>query len=393
MAGCLRAQSVIVRPGTDVLLDDSLHLVRGRRVGLLTNQTGVDAHGIDDLTRLREAGVTVGAIFSPEHGFRGQLDTENIRHAVDSATGIPIFSLYQASRARAPTPEMLASIDLLLIDLQDIGTRTYTYVTVAVLALRAAAAGGIPVIVLDRPNPIGGMLVQGPMRDSGFQSDVAPLPVPLRHGLTMGELLRWASTDENLPAPVVVPAAGWRREMWFDETGLPWIRPSPSMPSLESATHYPGIVLFEATNLSVGRGTRVAFQVVGAPWLDPVRLRAAVGAVPGVALSDTVVVPEAPPDGKYPGESIRAVRLRVTDRRRYDPIRLAARLLAAVRAVHGDRLQIDTRRLDMLAGTDQLRLVIAAGADPEPLLAAWRVRAARFREQRAPHLLYPAQLP
>ncbi|MDH5198548.1 MAG: DUF1343 domain-containing protein, partial [Gemmatimonadota bacterium] len=178
-----------VRPGIDVLIDDSLHLVRNRRVGLLTNQTGVDAHGVDDVTRLLGAGVRLTAIFSPEHGFRGQLDQENIGNGRDSATGIPIYSLYRAGDVRGPTPEMLAAVDVVLVDLQDIGGRPYTYVSTALRALEAAATQGVPLIVLDRPNPIGGVAVQGPVLDTAFRSTVGMLPVPLRHGMTLGELV------------------------------------------------------------------------------------------------------------------------------------------------------------------------------------------------------------
>jgi uncharacterized protein YbbC (DUF1343 family) len=393
LAGCHSAAPAPepVAPGIEVLLGDSLHLVRDRRVGLLTNQTGVDAHGVADLTRLLAAGVRVTAVFSPEHGYRGRLDEENIGDARDSATGIPVFSLY--GTARAPTAEMLATVDVVVADLQDVGARPYTYVSTILHTLRAAAAHGVPVIVLDRPNPLGGLVVQGPVLDTAHASFVGMLPVPLRHGLTMGELVRFGRAALDLGGHLtIVPLRGWRRSQWMDATGLPWTRPSPSMPSLESAVPYPGTVLFEATNLSVGRGTPFPFRVVGAPWLRPAAVIARLGSVTGAVLRDTAVRAERPPDGKYPGVLMPAILVHVTDRDRYDPVATAVRVMAAVRAEHPDSLRLDAR-MDQLAGTDRLRRTIAEGADPEPLLAEWRSASARFLERRAPFLLYQSELP
>jgi uncharacterized protein YbbC (DUF1343 family) len=392
VSGCVSAAPAPVRPGIEVLIDDSLHLVRGRRVGLLTNQTGVDAHGVDDLTRLLGAGVQVTAVLSPEHGFRGHLDEENIGHTRDSATGIPIYSLY--GDVRAPTADMLASMDVLLADLQDIGGRPYTYISTILHALRAAAGHGVPVIVLDRPNPLGGIAVAGPVLDTAFASFVGMLPVPLRHGLTMGELARFGQAALGLGGTLaVVPVAEWHRSQWFDDTRLPWVRPSPNMPSLESAIPYPGTVLFEATNMTVGRGTPIAFQVIGAPWLNATAVIQRVGDIAGAVLRDTVIVPENPTDGKYPGVAVPVVRVHVLDRERVDPVAVAVWLMAAIRAEHADSLRLTGRRMDELAGTDRLRRVIAEGADPASLLAAWRAESARFLEARAPYLLYPPELP
>ena len=392
VSGCVSAAPAPVRPGIEVLIDDSLHLVRGRPVGLLTNQTGVDTHGVDDLTRLLGAGVRVTAVLSPEHGFRGHLDEENIGHTRDSATGIPIYSLY--GDVRAPTPDMLAGMDALLVDLQDIGGRPYTYISTILHALRVAAGQGVPVIVLDRPNPLGGVAVAGPVLDTAFASFVGMLPVPLRHGLTMGELARFGQAALGLGGSLaVVPVAELHRSQWFDDTRLPWVRPSPNMPSLESAIPYPGTVLFEATNLTVGRGTPIAFQVIGAPWLNATAVIQRVGDIAGAVLRDTVIVPENPTDGKYAGIAVPAVRLHVLDRERFDPVAVALWLLAAVRAEHPDSLRLTARRMDELAGTDRLRHVIVEGADPASLLAEWRAESARFLEARAPFLLYPPELP
>ena len=376
-----------VRPAIDVLLSDSLHLVRDVRVGILTNQTGVDANGVDDITRLRDAGVRLMAIFSPEHGFRGALDEENIGHGVDSATGLRVYSLYGA--VRAPTAAMLDSVDVLLVDLQDIGARPYTFVSTALRTLAATTTGGVRMIVLDRPNPIGGALVQGPVLEPPYASFVGMLPVALRHGMTMGELLRFGKDALALGGELeVVPVSGWRRALWFDDTELPWVRPSPSMPDLESATHYPGLVLFEATNLSVGRGTPIAFQVLGAPWLDAAGLAAALGDVPGVALGDTTIRPVEPPDGKYAGETIPAVHFRVTDRERYDPTALAVHAMVWIDTRHPRDLEVDAGRLDQRAGTDGLRRQLDAGVAATSIVAGWRDALEAFRVKRAGYLLY-----
>jgi uncharacterized protein YbbC (DUF1343 family) len=376
-----------VRPGIEVLLTDSLHLVRGRRVGILTNQTGVDRLGASDIDLLRRSGIQLTAIFSPEHGFRGNLDRENIKNTIDSATGVPIYSLFGS--IRAPTAGMLSQIDVLLVDLQDIGARPYTYISTTLLAMRAAHDLDRTVIVLDRPDPIGGELVQGPLREEADSSFVGMLPVPLRHGMTLGELARLGNARLRIGARlIVVPVAGWRRSEWFEETGLPWVRPSPNMPDLESAAHYPGLVLFEATNLSVGRGTPIAFQVLAAPWLNPRAVRDALGAVPGAELSDTTIVPLSPSDGKYAGRTLPALRFLVRDRRTYDPTRLAVRLLAALRLVHRDSLVLQAQALDQRAGTARVRLGIERGVSGDSIWSSWRADIVRFVRARQDFLLY-----
>lgn len=384
------AQVRPVRPGIEVLLTDSVHLVRGRRVGILTNQSGVDRTGRGDIELLRAAradSVELTAIFSPEHGFRGNLDRENIGHSVDSATGVQIYSLY--GKVRAPTKEMWDQVDVLVVDLQDIGARTYTYVSTILLALRSAREFGRWVIVLDRPNPIGGDIIQGPVLDTAFASFIGMLPVPLRHGLTMGELALLGNSELGIGADlVVVPADGWHRADWFEQTGLPWIPPSPSMPDVESATHYPGLVLFESTNLSVGRGTPVAFQVVAAPWLNPTGLIARVPPLPGVELLDTLIYPQEPPDGKFGGQEIPAVRFRVTRRSVYDPTHLAVSVLVGLRSLHPDSLRIDSARFDERAGTNRLRRDLGRDHAPNRIWTSWRADLDQFLRRREKYLLY-----
>lgn len=381
-----------VRPGIEVLVRDSLALVAGRRVSLLSNQTGVDRAGRRDVDVLRAAGVRVVALFSPEHGFQGREDRPGIPDAVDSATGLPIYSLYggAAGAARA-----LDSTDVVLVDLQDIGARYYTYVSTATELMQAAAARGLPVVVLDRPDPLGGRLVQGDVRDSTGdprRDFVGFLPVPMRHGMTLGELLRMADDLLAVHARLtVVPAAGWRRGWYFDRTGLPWVRPSPNMPDFASALLYPGLCLFEGTNLSVGRGTPFAFQVIGAPWLDAVALARAVrasGLAAGIAIDTVTFTPDAPTDGKYAGVPLRGLRFRVTDRSRADPPALAVALLAALERSAPGRFAFRAEQFDRLAGGGALRAGLVAGRDPRAIVRSWAPALARFRKVRAKYLLY-----
>ena len=379
---------VMVRPGIDVLLSDSIHLVANRRVGLLTNQTGVDAEGVPDLTRLLDAGVQVTAIFSPEHGYRGLLDEEIVADTTEELSRIQIFSLY--GETRSPTKDMLEAVDLLVVDLQDIGGRPYTYISTGLRAAAAAAQHDVPVVVLDRPNPIGGALVQGPVRDSSAQhASIGMLEIPQRHGMTLGEMMLWGNAELGLHADItVVPASGWVRAHWFDETGLPWVRPSPNMPNLESATHYPGLVLFEATNLSVGRGTDLAFSVIGAPWLNAEEVIAGGVAQPGVDLTATTVTPIDPPDGKFGGVTIPAIEFIVTDRATYDPVVTAVELLATIYRVHREVLEAKPSRLAQLIGTAAAWDAIATEGDLAALASQWDVELHAFRERVVGYLLY-----
>jgi uncharacterized protein YbbC (DUF1343 family) len=395
---CAGPAAAQVRPGIEVLLSDSIGLVTGKRVALLTNQTGVDRLGRRDLDLLRGApGVRLALILSPEHGLEGTADRPGLPDAVDPPSGLPIYSLYGGT----PLPNIAAldSVDLVLVDLQDVGARYYTYPVTAVLVMAEAARRGKPLVVLDRPNPIGGQAVQGNVASAAHAVERIgdALPVPMRHGMTLGELLELANDVQHLHARlIVVPAAGWRRAMYADDTGLPWVRPSPNLPDLESAMHYPGTCLFEGTNLSVGRGTGFAYQVVGAPWLDTgavlPRLRGvgrwAQEGLRGVDVAGVTLTPRAPTDGKYDGVELRGIRLRVTDRRHYDPTRAAVLLLTAIRAAHPDSLRFDAAHFDRLAQGTELRRAILATRAPEAVWRAWERGLARFRRDRAKYLLY-----
>ncbi len=381
-----------VRPGIEVLVTDSSRLIAGKRLGLLTNHTGIDRHGRRDVDVLIANGQRVVALFSPEHGFRGTEDRPGLPDGVDSATGLPIYSLYGGSRVAARAA--LDSVDVLLIDLQDIGARYYTYPATAASLMRDAARAGKRVIVLDRPDPIGGLDVQGNVRGRAANPDsvlVGFLPIPMRHGMTLGELARMANDVLAIGADlVVVPAAGWSRDVAYDRTGLPWVKPSPNMPDLESALHYPGLCLFEGTNLSVGRGTGFAFQVIGAPWLDAdaVVRRLGPDAQVGVEVIPTAFTPRGPTDRKYDSVELHGLRMHVTDAQRYDPTRLAVALLAAIREVHGAAFQFRAESFDRLAAGPALRQAVESGRPAGEIWRGWEGDLARFRAARSKYLLY-----
>lgn len=389
--------AVQVRPGAWVLLEAHLDLVRGRRVGLITNHTGIvrtdDGEVRSTIDLLYEhPEVELVALYSPEHGIRGTAEAgEHVDSSVDAATGLPIHSLYGATRR--PTPAMLEGVEVLLFDIQDIGSRYYTYVWTMTEAMDAAAEAGIDFVVLDRPNPIRGDGVQGNVLDPAFATFVGLHPVAMRHGLTPGEMALLAAGEFGVGDPAgveVVPASGWQREMGFAETGLPWVPPSPNMPDEESALHYPGTCLFEGTVLSVGRGTDRAFQQIGAPWLDGEALASALEGygLPGVRFEAVEFVPEAPGDGKFAGETVRGVRFVSTGEPGYDPTRAAVAALVEARRLAGDRWSWNRAHFDRLAGTDALRLAVESGAEMEQATAGWTQQANAFQALRAPYLIY-----
>lgn len=380
-----------VVPGVDVLLSDSVHLVRGKRIGLVTNHTGIDARGTPSIDRLMESpDVELVSLFSPEHGIRGDVrGGDVIDSGRDEVTGLPVYSLY--GNTRKPTPEMLQGLDVLLFDIQDVGARYYTYISTMALAMEAAGEAGIPFVVLDRPNPIGGVAVQGNVLDPAFSTFVGLYPIPMRHGMTPGELARLFSGEFGVEVELhVVPADGWQRSMDFQDTGLPWVPPSPNMPSLESAYHYPGTCLFEGTNISVGRGTDRAFQILGAPWLNPDSLVAVMETygLPGVGFQAIRFTPGRPGDGKYGNEEIPGISLKVLSRD-YDPTVTALALLREIRRMSGDRWEWRVSHFDRLAGTDALRLGLEADLGMDALQEGWAAALSDFKRLREPYLIYP----
>ncbi|MGI9625664.1 MAG: exo-beta-N-acetylmuramidase NamZ family protein [Longimicrobiales bacterium] len=372
------------------LLQDSLHLVAGKSVGLITNHTGKDETGTPTIDLLFEhQDIDLVALYSPEHGIRGNVEAGvEVDSGLDSETGLPVHSLYGATRK--PTPEMLAGVDVLLFDIQDVGARYYTYLSTMVLGMEAAGEAQIPFVVLDRPNPIGGH-AQGNILDPAYSTFVGLFAVPMRHGLTAGEFARMAAGEFGVNAELTVaPMAGWTRDLAYEDTGVPWTAPSPNMPSVASALHYPGTCLFEGTVLSVGRGTDQAFQQVGAPWLDEVELADALNALSlqDVRFEAVRFTPSAPGDGKFDGEEVGGVRLAATGPR-YDPTKAALAILIAAKAMSGESWEWHVAHFDRLSGTDQLRLDVEAGVTLEALTSGWDSGLMAFEGRAAPYWLYP----
>jgi uncharacterized protein YbbC (DUF1343 family) len=390
-------QSAMVESGLDVLESQGFELLRGKRVGLITNQTGIDRRGTHVADLLFDAeGVELTTLFGPEHGIRGQAD-EKIPHGKDPKTGLPIYSLY--SDTRKPTPEMLQNVDVLVFDIQDIGTRFYTYISTMSLAMEAAAEQGIEFVVLDRPNPIGGVAVEGPVLDLRYRSFVGRHPIALRHGMTVGELATMFNSEGWLEGGVqakltVVKMRGWQRDMFFEETGLPWVRPSPNMPNVDAALLYPGVALLEATNFSEGRGTTRPFELVGAPWIDSGELirKLQSYAMPGISFKDTSFVPVDMPgfrmNPKFEGELCQAVLFRLTDRHAFRPVTFGIQLLSALQELYPQHFVMRDKAMARLSGVDWVREWILDGRSPEEIVANWQEELERFEELRRRYLLY-----
>ena len=381
-----------VATGLDVLLRDNARVLAGRRVGLITNHTGMDRNGSSGIQLLHaHPNVRLVALFGPEHSITGHVDAgERVVDGRDEKTGLPVYSLYGGTRR--PTAEMMRNIDVLVFDIQDIGTRYYTYIWTMTLAMQSAAEFDREFVVLDRPNPVGGRLVQGNVLDTAFATFVGLYPVPMRHGMTVGEMARYVNEEFDIGARLtVVPVDGWRRDMLFDETNLPWVRPSPNMPSLESALHYPGTCLFEGTNLSVGRGTEIAYQQIGAPWLNAPAIveRLQRYGLPGVRFEAVTFTPRSPADNKYDGQTIPGIRFITTDREVYDPTRAGVAAVIEIHREHGDTLTFRVSHFDRLAGTRAVREGVLAGESLATITASWDAQLARFNAIRERYLIYP----
>jgi uncharacterized protein YbbC (DUF1343 family) len=380
----------LVRPGIEVLLTDSAGVLAGRRVGLVTNQAGVDRAGVHAVDLLLRAGVRLVALFSPEHGFRGAAEPgEAVATTVDPSTGLPIYSLY--GRTVAPTDSMLDQVDVLLVDLPDVGARYYTYASTTIEVMRAAGRKKIPVVVLDRPNPIGGA-IQGNILDLEHRSFVGALAMPMRHGFTLGELARLAAVQLEIPVRLsVIPVEGWRRSMPFGITGLPFIAPSPNLKDVEALFHYPGTCLFEGTAMSVGRGTDHPFKQIGAPWLEPERVIAALDSLDhlGVLLKPVAFTPRSPGDAKHPDAAVPGIRLHLIDPEAYDPVRTAVALLVAIHRLYPDQIGWISRHFDRLSGGPGLREEIQAGRSASEIVAGWREPLGTFRTATQSIRLYP----
>ena len=382
-----------VRTGIDVLEATGFAALHPNpahpvRIGLITNQTALDAAGHRTADVLAHAaGLRLAAIFSPEHGFSGQFDTTAISNTTDTATGAPIYSVYGATdAARRPTAAELAKVDLLVYDIQDAGVRFYTYETTLGYFLEAAAESHKPILVLDRPNPITGSLVQGPISDPGTQSFVNYTSLPVRHGMTIGELARYDNGTRSLHAALtVIPMQGWMRGDWYDATGILWTNPSPNLRSLAEATLYPGIGMIEGSNLSVGRGTDTPFELVGAPWIDPVRLAQQLNAR---ALEGIRFLPIrfTPTDSNYKDQSCGGVRLLVTDRASLDAPELGIEIASALHRLYPQQYHLDS--VDRLLRSRATLQALEAGEDPRRIAADWQVAVDAFLARRKPYLLY-----
>ena len=396
LAACARpsvpegvAPTGIVRPGIEVFLANVPPALRGKRVALLTNQSAVDRAGTPDIDLIaRHPDLKLVALLAPEHGIRGTVAAgEKIEDETDAKTGVPVHSLYKAEGGM-PTPEMLKDADAIVYDLLEVGGRTWTYVSSMALSMQAAKRKGIPFVVLDRPNPIGGEIVEGALIKPGFTSFVGMYPIPARHGMTVGELARLFNEKYGIGAElIVVRATNWRREQWMDETGLPWTNPSPNLRSLAALNDYPGTVYFEGTTLTEGRGTDRPFEQIGASWLDAPALARTVNAMglPGVRV-EPITMPVEATARKFPGQTIPAIRFVITDRRAYRPVRTALLVIDAARRQHPQDFKW-TGSIDRLTGSDQVRQAIEQGWLPR-LLDEWDREAAQFREDRKPYLLY-----
>lgn len=379
-----QAPSPSVLSGIDVLARDGFAKLKGKRVGLITNHTGVARDGKSTIDLLQTApGVQLVALFAPEHGIRGVLDAD-VPAERDQKTGLTIHSLY--GETRRPTAAMLAGIDTLVIDLQDIGARFYTYPATTGYVLEEAAKRKIAVMVLDRPNPVNGWQIEGPNQSEPIREFIAYFPMPVRHGLTLGELARVFNAEKKLNADLtVIPVENWRRDYWYDETGLAWINPSPNMRNLNQAALYPGIGAIEYSNVSVGRGTDQPFEQFGAPWIDGPRLAAALNArqLPGIRFYPVAFTPTT---SKYARQACQGVFMVITNRATLPPVRVGLEIAGALFTLFGEQYQLENT--DLLLGSRDSLERVKRGEDPAAVAARWSADEGRWRQLRAKYLLY-----
>ena len=380
---------VLEQHGFDALNSVPTDPVSGKkRIGIVTNQTGLDADGRRTIDILTQAGgVSVTAIFGPEHGVSGVLDTTEVGNTKDAVTGVPVYSVYGASdAARRPSVDALKQLDAIVFDIQDAGVRFYTYETTMGYFLEAAAKAGIPMIVLDRPNPITGSFVQGPVSDAGRESFVTYSQVPVRHGMTIGELAKMYNTDRNINAKLtVIPMQGWIRGDWYDSTGLTWTNPSPNLRSVTEAALYPGVALIEGTNVSVGRGTNTPFELVGAPWIKAREFAQHLNArdIAGVRFVPTTFTPDA---SNYAGQKCEGVNILLVDRNVLDAPELGIELAAALRKLYPQEWQLE-KMIDILANQSVFD-AIGKNEDPHKIMQDWQERLQQFATNREKYLIY-----
>ncbi len=387
-----------VSTGLEQLLQHSHPWIKGKRLGLLCNPASVDSrytHARDRISQQFPG--QLKALYSPQHGFYAEKQDNMIEsdHLRDPVSGLPVYSLY--GETRIPTPDMLAPVDVLLVDLQDVGTRVYTFIYTLSYCLEAARDCGLPVLILDRPNPINGRQVEGGLLKPQWTSFVGRYALPMRHGLTIGELARLFSEHFAIGGQCdVVAMQGWKRSMWFRDTGLPWVAPSPNMPTPETAAVYPGQVIWEGTNLSEGRGTALPFEICGAPFLDTARVEAALSAedLSGAVLRPCIFEPTS---GKHAQTPCHGFQIHVTEQERYQPYLTSLKLLQAILKCHTEEFawkpppyeyEFEKQPIDLILGDADLRRRIEAFEDLTPLAFEWQAELDDFREACAPCLLY-----
>jgi uncharacterized protein YbbC (DUF1343 family) len=394
----IASAQVPVKAGADLLFEQHSGLINGKRIGLVTNHTARLADGrhlADALHAL--PGVTLTALFGPEHGIRGDApDGRTITDSVDATTGVKVYSLY--GKVSKPTPAMLKDVDVLIFDIQDVGARFYTFISTLFLTMEAAAENNIPFIVLDRPNPIGGVYCDGPIRLDSLKSFVGWAPMPIAHGLTVGELAEMANGEGWLKDRVkarltVVTMEGWKRELYYDDLSLAWVKPSPNMRTVATAIVYPGACLIEGTNVSEGRGTEKPFETIGAPWIDPDSLSHALNAqsLPGVVFEPAVFTPHeiaGVSSPKFKDTECRGVFIRVTDRRAFSPVTAGIAVVSAIHAMYPTRMTFRDKGFDRLAGTPLVRTMILHDRSVEEIAAWWRPQADAFSKLRQQYFLY-----
>ncbi len=395
-----RKSPATVQLGSEVLLRSQFDLIRGKRVGVVTNHSALlhdRTHLVDALVSAKD--VHVVALFGPEHGIRGQApDRKEIKDELDPRTGVPTFSLF--GRTTKPTSRMLKGIDILLFDIQDVGARFYTYITTLALTMEAAGEREIPYVVLDRPNPIAGVLTEGPILEESLKSFVGWLPLPIVHGLTIGEIASMMAGEGWLRGKVhpplhIIKMKGWRRKLYSDETDLPWIRPSPSIRSLHTALVYPGTCLIEGTNVSEGRGTEHPFEYIGAPWIQSRILLNELNSrqCPGVVFGAVSFTPRSTrtvtTDSKYESELCHGISLNVVDRRQFRPVATGMHVLFSLRDLYPRHFQIKTRRFDELVGSREVREALKKDhSTVEQLTARWDDGLQQFKKIRSKYLCY-----
>jgi uncharacterized protein YbbC (DUF1343 family) len=403
IAGCADPKPVEdvkkVKTGADLLLSKNFNLIENKSVGIVTNHTGLLSNGTHLVdTLFSRDDVNVKVLFGPEHGIRGDApDGLKIKDGTDSKTGLPVYSLY--GKIRKPTPEMLDGVDILIFDIQDIGARFYTFISTMFYVIQSGAENNIPVIILDRPNPIGGEKVEGPICSEDQFSFVGIAPIPIRHGMTVGELARFFNEKgligENLKADLtIVKMQNWKRDYYYDDCQLTWVNPSPNMPSLETAIVYPGLCLIEGTNISEGRGTYDPFLKIGAPFINKQDLNELMNSIrfEGIEINpvsfEPVSIENMSTSPKYKNEACEGVSLEVTDRNKFNSVEFGIYLIHSINKLYPEKFEFRDGRIDRLFGQTYLREMISAGNSAEEIIKMWESDTEKFKAERKDYLLY-----